>query len=235
MAPVTPPDLPYGFLTDPYGQIYFPNGTAIPGLIWQSTSGSSTVTRSSPVLWAIAWGSIGVSGVLLGLLLAWVARRRANRGEPSESLIKLWWMKLKAKKGVSGAKEGREIRMENLKNTCVGCTLLGRLLYRRLLTRRGKKNGDEAGLLPLYHTLESRDRRGNSNEGRRVRWGENMEYDAEMQDPVAARHEHGERGVLSGYEEVEQEGLGVRFVDVELGDEVVRLGRGKDDRGWWRR
>lgn len=62
-----------------------------------------------------------------------------------------------------------------------------------------------------------------------------MEYDAEMQDPVAARHEHGERGVLSGYEEVEQEGLGVRFVDVELGDEVVRLGRGKDDRGWWRR
>ena len=65
---------------------------------------------------------------------------------------------------------------------------------------------------------------------KRVRWEGSVGDDVGMlYDPFVIGSDLGEREDCGVYEEVDEEGLGVRFVDVELGDGRAQ-GRGE----WWR-
>ncbi|KAL8915848.1 MAG: hypothetical protein Q9208_008822, partial [Pyrenodesmia sp. 3 TL-2023] len=102
-----------------------------------------------------------------------------------------------------------------------GAVLVSRILYRRLREKRRQRSLGLSPCLSLVDNMGGR-RKG---EGR-SRKDENMERDMELQYPFSATFSgDGKRNV--GYAEVEQEGLGVHFMDVDLDDDAGYGRRGK--------
>lgn len=59
---------------------------------------------------------VGLPAFALSKVLKRFQRRReGGDSPPSESMLKLWWKRLRGRRGVSAEKEGRAIRMENMK------------------------------------------------------------------------------------------------------------------------
>lgn len=61
---------------------------------------------------------VGLPALILGKRL--LRRRKLGEPSPQESVLKLWWKKLRVRKGASAEREGRTIRMEAM-NTSGEC------------------------------------------------------------------------------------------------------------------
>ncbi len=105
-----------------------------------------------------------------------------------------------------------------------GTALLSRILIRRLRRKREQAFLGQLPSLPLLLHRVSRERGGE-----RSSKSANIGKDKELQDPFSASLNRDEERSV-GYTEVQPEGLGVHFVDVDLGmmmlgmAEEVRLG-----------
>ncbi|KAL8742474.1 MAG: hypothetical protein Q9184_008252 [Pyrenodesmia sp. 2 TL-2023] len=100
--------------------------------------------------------------------------------------------------------------------------LLSRLLYRRLKETRRQRS---LGLFPGLPLVDNLGGRGRDEENRRK--DENIKRDVELQNPLFNELSGGvERGVE--YVEVEEEGVGVHFLDVDLGNDTSYGRRSKN-------
>lgn len=118
--PILPPDSVY---ISSVRARDFHNFTAFPGPANRPVFGlpnNAPVTTGDIVLWDLGVCFLvvlcGVTGMGLVRLVHFLHKRRKHDDSPpSDSLLKVWWMKLRNRKGASGDKEGRAIRMENLR------------------------------------------------------------------------------------------------------------------------
>ncbi|KAI4141655.1 MAG: hypothetical protein L6R39_005249 [Caloplaca ligustica] len=113
-----PTNIPDNIYSDPSGQWYYPNGTAVPGLVWKpafNMTHNPTVTAGDKALWGMGWAFIAISGFGWVAFMSWLLARERAKCQPSERLWTMWWRKLKGRRGVSSEKEARMIRMEGIK------------------------------------------------------------------------------------------------------------------------
>lgn len=102
-----------------------------------------------------------------------------------------------------------------------GAALFSRILYRRLKEKRRQGSLVLSPGLPLVDNLGGRAK----DEWRSKKDG-NMRRDMDLQDPFSDTFSGDEERHI-GYAEVEREGLGVHFVDVDLSDDAGHGRKGK--------